>query len=105
MASKIPGDDLTVLQNLYLPRNRKVTLRLTSDDYLYTFSLPDFDLKEVAVPEMIFTLELQPKKSGTFQLRGDQFCGYAHSSLLGELVVLEPQEFKTWFQCSKQKAD
>jgi len=90
------GDDFQVRQNLYLPQNRHIRLVLTSRDYLYTFRLPDFGLKEIAVPDLTFTLEFDTGAAGTYALRGDQFCGDAHPSLLGQLVVLPPGRFARW---------
>ena len=50
------ADDQYSVQNLFLPDNTDVTLRLHSKDYVYSFSLPDWGVSEVAVPGLEFEL-------------------------------------------------
>lgn len=90
------SDDILAERHLHLPRDTEVILTLRSSDYLYTLSLPEYGLKEIAVPDLEFELRLTPDRSGRFELRGDQMCGYSHPQLLGRLVVQSPSEFATW---------
>ena len=48
------ADDIFAQGNLHLPVHTKTTIRLTSDDFIYTLSLPQIGVKEMAVPEMFF---------------------------------------------------
>ena len=96
MAHWGPEDDIRARRDVHLPENTKVRLRLTSDDYLYTLSLPDWNLKEIAVPDLVFQLEFQTDRFGRFDLRGDQMCGYAHADLLGQLVVQPHDQYDSW---------
>ena len=89
-------DDRYTRRHVNLPANVPARIDLKSDDYLYTLALPRWDKKEIAVPDMTFSIHLQADETGTYELRGDQMCGYAHPQLLGRLVVQSPEEFIAW---------
>lgn len=96
-------DDIRARRDVHLPENTKVRLRLTSDDYLYTLSLPHWNLKEIAVPDLVFQLEFQTDRFGRFDIRGDQMCGYAHADLLSQLVVQPHDQYDSWLE-DRQRA-
>lgn len=96
-------DDLYSVQNLFLPDHANVKLELASNDYLYTFALPEIGLKEIAVPGLSFELEFQTKSARVMQLLGDQFCGFSHDSLKGKVHVLN-QERGFYYQDGEEFA-
>ena len=81
------GDDRHSVQDLYLPANSRVDLNLKSNDYIYTFALPDLDLQEIAVPGLDFGLQFTTSDEQTMRLLGDQMCGFAHETLIGKVYV------------------
>ena len=85
-------DDQTSVRHLYLPANTQITLNLHSKDYLYSFALPDFGQSSVAVPDLDYSVSFQTGDPGTYALRGDQFCGFSHETLLGEVRVGRPKD-------------
>ena len=90
-------DDKYSIQHLYLPENAQVKLQLNSIDYLYSFALPELGLKEIAVPEMVFELNFNSGDKGVMKLLGDQFCGYTHKTLIGEVrVINQDKGFYIW---------
>jgi len=89
-------DDVATTRHLHLPERTDVRIELRSRDYLYTFALPSLGLNEIAVPDLLFTLEFATPVPGTFTLRGDQMCGFSHADLIGRLVIDSHAEFKEW---------
>lgn len=83
-------------RNLYVPTNVPIQLRIESEDYLYSLALPQFEAQEIAVPKMTHKLAFTAKEAGVSQLVGDQFCGYSHPDLMGNVIALEPKEFLLW---------
>ena len=81
------GDDEHSVQDLFLPDNAEVKLKLNSNDYLYSFALPDLNLKEIAVPGLNYEIDFSTGSAKTLDLLGDQFCGYSHKSLIGKVRV------------------
>jgi len=91
------SDDQHSMQNLYLPENADVTLRLSSNDYVYSFALPELDLKEIAVPDLSFELVFKTNSKRKLLLLGDQFCGYSHKTLIGSTyIVSQDSGFYNW---------
>lgn len=81
------SDDRHSVKNLYLPANSNVDLSLKSNDYVYTFALPDLELEEIAVPGLDFGLQFSTRDEGTMRLLGNQMCGFEHETLIGNVYV------------------
>lgn len=97
-------DDQHSKQHLYLPINTQVTVKLKSNDYLYSFALPELQLKQIAVPDLEFELHFETGAASTLQLLGDQFCGYAHKTLVGEVRIKNQRDdFYSWSKVSLSK--
>ena len=96
------GDWLTV-RNVHVPQGTDVVLVLRSLDYVYVLELPQFGLKELAIPTLEFRLSFHTKETGQFVLQGDELCGDPHPELKGQLIV-EPQEhFLAWISRQRHK--
>ena len=89
-------DDKYSTQDLYLPDNADVKLILQSKDYVYTFRIPALNQKEVAVPGLSFGLQFRTTDEQTVELLGDQFCGFSHESLIGDVHVRD-QSFSAFY--------
>lgn len=82
---------------LYLPRDRQVLLRLTSTDVIHSFWVPEFRVKQDAVPGRWTELRVTPTETGDYyRVRCAEMCGYAHSAMYANVVVVEPDEFEAW---------
>lgn len=85
-------DDVDSANDLMVPKGYRVRLDVTSEDYLYAFRAPDFDLREVAVPGMNFSIDFRPDRSGRFELEVDPMCGFdfLHANRpMGHVVVAD----------------
>ena len=89
-------DDIVALRDLHVPEGAIVQIELESDDYLYSFRLPEFGVSQVAVPELTFKAAFFSGPRGSSVLLGDQMCGYAHPDLIGRVIVHRPSEFDEW---------
>ena len=96
MISTPTADDRLAIDDLRLPADRPVTLELHSADFLYTFAFPDLDRREIAIPDLVHTIDLPPAREGILRYRGDQLCGYRHDRLIGEIRVEPPRAFRDW---------
>lgn len=90
------ADDLTTLNQIHLPRGTPVTLQLVSSDYLYSFALPQLQLEQIAVPDMMFEMKLGPLATGALAYAGNQFCGGPHGLLSGLITVESSTDFNKW---------
>jgi cytochrome c oxidase subunit II len=83
---------------LYLPRDQQVLFRLTSTDVIHSFWIPEFRVKQDAVPGLWTELRVTPTKVGDYRVRCAELCGYAHSAMYAPVIVVEPDEFQAWLE-------
>ena len=91
-------DDLISLRHLHLPRGRTVDLKLTSTDYIYTLSLPELQLEEIAGPELVHILRVDAARAGSYQLVSDPMCAvrFSHDEEMGRLKIEDDSAFQDW---------
>ena len=101
-----PGDphgaDDTVSSELVLPANRQVDLRLSAQDVIHGFSIPEMRLKQNAVPGETIHIHFIPTTPGTYAILCTQVCGLGHYRMSATLRVLAPEEFAAWLEKHRQ---
>jgi cytochrome c oxidase subunit 2 len=96
------ADDL-VTSELVLPSNREVDLRITAQDVIHGFSIPELRLKQNAVPGQPIHIHFTPTTPGTYAILCTQVCGLGHYRMNATLRIVSPNEFAIWL-AEKQKA-
>jgi cytochrome c oxidase subunit 2 len=81
---------------LNLPRGRQVLFRITSLDVIHSFWVPEFRIKQDAVPGQIKPLRVTPTKVDQYIVRCAEMCGSQHFSMLATVNVMEPVDFEAW---------
>jgi cytochrome c oxidase subunit 2 len=81
---------------LFLPRGRQILFKITSTDVIHDFWVPEFRIKQDAVPGRWTELRVTPTKVGDYRVRCAELCGYAHTTMYAPVVVVEPSEFEAW---------
>ncbi len=89
-------DDIITLNNLYLPLGKPARIRLTSQDVIHSFFVPEFRLKQDAVPGLSMTVWLEPNRVGQYEIGCSQLCGLGHYRMRGDVFVKTPEEFNQW---------
>lgn len=95
-ADSAARDDIVKLGVLYLPANQPVRIRLRSKDTLHSFFLPNFRIKQDAVPGIAVEVWFTPTKVGHYELACAELCGLGHFQMRGILEVMPPEEFERW---------
>ena len=101
------GDDIEVSQDIFVPEGGNVRLLVTSEDYIYFFRAPAYDLREVAIPEMIHEIKFVPSSVGQSELVVDPMCSawaIHKDGSMGNMFTLTEVEFKDWLKTQQQKA-
>ncbi|MGZ3693598.1 MAG: cytochrome c oxidase subunit II [Bdellovibrionota bacterium] len=88
----------TLTNELYVPRGRPVKLVMTSKDVLHSFFVPEFRTKQDTVPGQFTVLHINANKTGQFHIFCAEYCGTAHSKMIGRVYVLEQNDFKNWLE-------
>ncbi|MRG92185.1 cytochrome c oxidase subunit II [Polyangium spumosum] len=88
----------STISTLYVPAGRPVKLILTSRDVIHSFYVPDFRLKQDALPGRLSTLWFEVKEPGRYDILCTEYCGVSHSTMWGEVIALPPEEYERWLQ-------
>ncbi|MEG3907548.1 cytochrome c oxidase subunit II [Microcoleus sp. AT3-A2] len=83
---------------LHMPANRDVQLNISAQDVLHAFWLPEFRLKQDAIPGRPSELRFTPTKTGEYRVVCAELCGAYHGAMKAVAVVHTPEEFDTWLQ-------
>lgn len=97
------ADDITTINNLYLPVDKPVILRLTTKDVIHSFSLPFMRVKHDAIPGQEIPLSFVPVQTGKSEIACAQLCGLGHYRMRGFLHILTQAEFEATL--AEQAAD
>ena len=90
---------------MVVPVNRAVKVELTSpaDDVAHSFFIPDFRVKEDAVPGQSTYLWFQAEREGTYNIFCAEFCGKGHSEMLSILRVVSQREYEEWILAQRAR--
>lgn len=89
---------ITEVNELHVPVNTNIRLILTSEDVIHSFYIPNFRLKYDAIPGRYTNLWFQPTRPGVYPVYCSEFCGTEHSRMIGEVFVMERNEYQQWLQ-------
>jgi cytochrome c oxidase subunit 2 len=82
------ADDMTLQNQLFLPEGRPVRVRLRSLDVIHSFFLPNFRVKQDAMPGMTTETWFVPTKAGTYEIACAEHCGLGHYRMKGVVSVV-----------------
>ncbi|HEV8264096.1 MAG TPA: cytochrome c oxidase subunit II [Gemmatimonadales bacterium] len=90
------GDDFTVRNQLHIPVDRPTLVHLSSEDVIHSFFVPEFRLKQDAVPGMEISVWFQATKTGEYEIGCAELCGMGHYRMRARVFVHTPEEFNAW---------
>lgn len=79
---------------LYMEKGKRHRLILTSKDVIHAFWVPEFRLKQDAVPGKAIPLIITPTKLGEYLLLCNQLCGRDHYDMQASVEVLAHDDFE-----------
>lgn len=86
------------LNDLYVPEGVPVKLIMNSDDVIHSFYVPEFRTKQDLVPGMYTYLWFKATRQGEFDIFCAEYCGTAHSGMIGKVKVLSREDYKSWLE-------
>lgn len=89
-------DDFTKYGELHVPVNQPVAFELTSADVIHSFFVPEFRIKQDAVPGLITRAWFEATQVGEYELACAELCGVAHTLMKAKVIVHPQAEFDTW---------
>jgi cytochrome c oxidase subunit 2 len=101
-------DDVTTLNQLYLPVDKPIIVRLRSKDVIHSFGVPEFRVKQDAVPGLtipiwfvpnVTTADMRTRMGNAefqYEIACAQLCGLGHAKMRGFVTVVTADEFQKW---------
>ena len=89
-------DDVYHVNDLHIPLDEDILVRLKSQDVLHSFFLPNFRVKQDAVPGMEIPVWFKAKKNGAYDLVCAELCGWGHYKMKGRITVQSREDFDRW---------
>jgi len=84
---------------LHLPVNRQILLKMTSLDVIHSFWVPAFRVKQDILPggkDLVRELRITPDKIGNYTLMCAELCGRRHAYMEAPVLVTSENDFQTW---------
>lgn len=86
----------TSSNELRVPVDRPVKLVMQSQDVIHSFYVPDYRIKHDVLPGRYTQVWFEATETGESTIFCTEYCGTSHSDMLGEVIVMEPDEFEGW---------
>ncbi len=108
-------DDITTVNQLYLPANRPIIVKLRSKDMIHSFGVPEFRVKQDAIPGLtipiwfiptVTTAEMRTRTGNPefqYEIACAQLCGLGHYRMRGFVTVQTADEFQKWIETEEEK--
>lgn len=90
------ADDFSVRGQLHVPVNRAVLATLEAEDVIHSFFVPQFRVKQDAVPGMRIRMWFQPTQVGTFEIACAELCGLGHYRMRAVVTVHTQEDYDRW---------
>jgi len=109
-------DDVTTVNQLYLPVNRPAIVHVTSKDVIHSFMLNEMRTKQDAIPGLsvplwftptVTTDEMRQRKgdeSYNYEIACAQLCGIGHYRMRGFMTIQTQDEFDVWMAAKVEEA-
>ena len=96
---------LDVDKPLVLPTNKKVRLLTTADDVIHAWWVPDFAVKQDAIPGFINEAWVEVPVTGVFRGQCTEFCGMGHAYMPIVAEVRTEEKFDAWIEEQRLAAE
>ena len=93
---RYPEYQLTTANELHVPVNRTIHLRMGSADVLHSFWVPQFAGKRDVFPNRETRLWFVAEEAGNYPAQCTEFCGIQHGKMAYRVIASEPAEFDAW---------
>lgn len=89
-------DDIRIVDDMYVQRDRTYTFELHSRDVVHSFSVPAFRLKQDAIPGRAIHGWFRPTREGTFDIQCVEMCGVGHGLMSGRVHIGSAAQRAAW---------
>ena len=101
-------DSGVVSGELHVPAGQDVKLKIAAQDVIHAVWIPQFRLKQDAIPGRETQLRFKPEVPGTYPLVCAELCGAYHGAMRTQVIVHTAEEYDEWLQsqiAAKEQGD
>ena len=92
------ADDIDRPFEFIVPVGQDVRFDLRSRDVIHSFFVPQFRIKQDAMPGMQVPVWFHATKEGVYDLICAELCGWGHYKMAGKIHVLEQDDYEQWLE-------
>ncbi len=89
-------DDKKFLDEMHVPVNKPIRVILKSQDVIHSFFVPNFRIKQDAVPGREIIAWFDATKPGKYEWQCAELCGFGHSGMKGWVYVHTAEDYAKW---------
>lgn len=86
---------------LVVPTGKKVRLLVTADDVIHSWWVPEFGVKQDAVPGFIKEAWILVDNPGTYRGQCAELCGVGHGFMPIVVEAMPPENYAAWLKAQK----
>lgn len=91
-----PGTKVVTANEIHVPANRKVLLKLTAADVIHDWWVPSFGPKMDMLPGSVNYLWLNIAKPGVYEGACSEFCGRQHAKMRIRVIAQTEKDYQKW---------
>jgi cytochrome c oxidase subunit 2 len=90
------ADDFQVRNQLHIPVNTPIVVELTAEEVIHSFFIPQFRVKQDAMPGMPQRVWFEAIQPGSYELACAELCGLGHYRMRAAVTVHTAEEYQQW---------
>jgi cytochrome c oxidase subunit 2 len=98
------GTSAVTANEIHIPADTAVDVRVTTDDVIHSFWVPRLGPKTDMIPGMHNDLWLQADHPGIYRGQCAEYCGLQHANMIIRVVADPPGDFDRWMAAQAEPA-
>src|SRR5437867_2685440 len=93
---RYPQQGIVTANDIHVPAGQTVKVRLTTDDVLHSFWVPQLTGKTDMIAGRTNTMTIQTDRPGVYRGQCAEFCGLQHAKMIFYIVAQTQADFRAW---------
>ena len=103
-ADSDPNRVFYTANEIHVPVDAVVTLKLSAGDVIHSFWVPELSGKQDLIPGQQNTQRIVALKAGIYRGQCAEFCGLQHARMALRVIAESPPDFRAWYEKQLAKA-
>ena len=102
---EVPDNYLLAVDNpLVVPEKQKIRIITTANDVIHAFAVPQFGIKQDAIPGFVRDTWFRAEQTGDFYGQCQELCGKEHAYMPIHVKVVSAADYTAWVDQKKKEA-